>query len=175
MVRSTRKKILNSNYKLGFICCGGGTQFIYDLAGPGGSSQTFHYAQYITDAGSIIDYHPKPKAVSAKTAELLAIEAKFRASIMGDSRATLGIGCTAALTVNNEREGRENHAYVALSYFDRIEMFHVTFNAAKRLAQEEALSNAIKDIVREFLSNKELQYLSSVYGFVIEKVDYVSE
>lgn len=166
-MHKTTKLLQKSNFKVAIALTGGGSLFASDLLASGGTSSFLLDLQIPYSKEALYTYLGNPNSVesiiksfnSADTADRLAHRAFVKAefinySTKSDKDVSLGIAVTASLATENQREGRENSAFITvytngLSASKRISLF-----SAERWDQEHELAREIHRVVQEFLSCK---------------------
>lgn len=137
--------------KLVLYITGGGSRAISLLLENGGASRYLLEAcvPYSNEALERL-IGPTSKSVSASTAELMAFAAYHRAksaSIKEKDSVPVGIGCTASLSKDNQREGRFNGAYIYLVKPLIVQEYKIEFHSsAPRIEQENELAQIIIDV-----------------------------
>lgn len=150
-----RKDIINSGRKFSLAITGGGTDVIPMLLRNGGMSKVFMGAEipYSEEAlNNITDYkHFGDKAVSKCVADTLA-------SFVWDKySADFGVGVTASLYSDGQREGRINQAYLSIVTTEEDYENHLVFtdgSLRNRLSQETYLAHFILANIQFFSSKK---------------------
>jgi nicotinic acid mononucleotide adenylyltransferase len=112
-------EIHKTPFKAVLAITGGGSEAIGELLRYGEGSKTLLEAVVPYDQQSFIDFvHGTPdKYCAPEAARTLAMAAFQRAiKLAGNENAAnlIGIGCSASLAKDHEREGRQHHAYIAV-------------------------------------------------------------
>lgn len=135
---------------------GGGTEAVSELLRHGNGSKTLLEAIIPYNERSFIDFvGGKPdKFCSAGAARDLAMASFQRAlKLKGEAgvASVIGLGASCSLVKDNERQGRQHHAYIAvqtLAHTTTYE-FDVTNPEATREEEEEYVANQILNILAE--------------------------
>lgn len=148
---SELQNAIDRQEKLVLYITGGGSRAISLLLENGGASKYLleAYVPYSNEALERL-IGPTSKSVSASTAELMAFAAYRKAKLASreeKNSVPVGIGCTASLSKDNQREGRFNGAYVYLVKPLGVQEWKVEFHSdAPRIEQENELAQIIVDI-----------------------------
>lgn len=140
--------------KIVITVTGGGSQIISELLRYGGSSSIIlecnvPYSE--TSLTNFLGYKPD-KCCSEKTARQIALTSFKRASsISGEPFNSVGIGVTASLSKSNQREDRNNVAYLAIQTAYYI-WFH-KFEFDNKLTREEQEFELTKTVIKKLPIN----------------------
>ena len=172
------KKIKQSPCKLYGIITGGGTTFISDFLCKPGASNTILGFEVPYGKDSIVKLLGKEpeKYVSETTALQLATKAYSKVvdhvllppvfgnlhdsklsdlerHIFDDNVDIVGLGVTASLATDNEREGRKNQVYVALHSreFSMVAHMEMQDQSKDRATQDWYVSNLIYSLIYDFV------------------------
>ena len=134
--------ILSSNKKIAIAITGGGTEIIGELLRHGGASNTIVEA-VVPYAQSSFDNYTKGKPdkyCSLDAARDLAMAAfnrlvKFN---VGNQSQLIGLGATSSLAKNNERAGREHHAFVAVQTEEFTRVYDIDLSISRTREEEES-------------------------------------
>lgn len=120
---------------------GGGFDVIGELTRYGGSSAKLlevvcNQSTKVTD--ELLGYTPD-KYVSKETVLRLAVQAYSRAVELSGNKESYGVAVTSKLTVDNEREGRENVCYIATHTHNNTGYYKCSVDKNHRWAQENQI------------------------------------
>lgn len=141
----TVESILQAGCPVATSFTGGGSRAVSWLLNHPGASRSLVEAQ--------IPYHPQsidsylgiagPHRAVEETARRLAAVARQRAEQFAADALAVGLGASAALATDRERQGQDR-AFIACRNAARYEFVHLQFDkTADRLAQEEVLSKSL--------------------------------
>ena len=139
--------------KFALYMTGGGTGVIPALLDKGGASKYIVDIQvpYSCEAINQLLGAAPQKYCSEETAIMLANQAynNCRSLVSGEC---IGIGVTASLRKTNEREGRDNCAYVCMVGDNGVLMYkELRFKQKSRKEQEDALAELLYDMVLRYV------------------------
>lgn len=151
---------------------GGGTEAIGMLLREGGASAYIEEIKVPYSKESIrqiLSYNP-PKYACESVARQLAVTAYYRAKelVGNDDIKVVGLGSTAKLKVDNEREGREHSFHIALHTDTETMVRSTKFHNGTRQEQEFENAKAIYRIVHPSHmleeGNLHLKYDTNIWG-----------
>lgn len=142
--------------KIGLVITGGGAGAIGEYLRLGGKSEYLVDARVPYSMEALDEFlGEKPeKYCSVETSKLIASEAWSKVYNLieydnGYKKYNIfGVGVTASLAKNNEREGREHKAFVTIynGYYNVVS-YHINFLQKTREQQEDALSRLIVNVL----------------------------
>lgn len=155
------QEIHDSGFQMVLAITGGGASAISALLAVPGASRSVLEAIVPYHARALTDLvgRTAEQACSAATARSMAMAAFQRARVLSDespeqeATCLIGVGCTAALTTDRSRKGR-NRCFIAVQSLHETREISLTFNKAERSrAAEEALcADTIVSAIRTALS-----------------------
>lgn len=161
MNKKAIEKIINSGYGCSMAITGGGMSAIGSLTKYGGASKflvsahvpysKIHY-QLFTQKNRNDDF------VSLEACEELTQAAqKCAGYLYKDKEKVIGLGVTAKLTYEGERENREHEAYIGIMFGDdKYAFYRVNFlNNLNRETQEKSLDDIILGLLYKSLGYKD--------------------
>jgi nicotinic acid mononucleotide adenylyltransferase/nicotinamide mononucleotide (NMN) deamidase PncC len=155
MKKKEKIKEINASKNKAFVAItGGGSSFIGDFLSFGGGSKTLIEAivPYSTESLSKFLNFTPDKFCTPDVARKMATQAFFKAKDSVGEDFAIGIGCTASLTYEGEREGRVHKFFVALQTSEKTLTVEVETNTEfypTRLAQENLVSSIILEALYE--------------------------
>lgn len=158
------------NLSIYLALTGGGTIAISDILKNGGASEFFRGATipYRKDElESFVNFEVE-KACSLKTAIGMAKQSYYRIFDPQEKPSTmLGLGCTASLAKENQRENRINEAWITTFTDNKAEFWHILFDHKKsRLEQEIELGKIIVNILAVIMRVVGEDYIYQPEGFI---------
>ena len=148
--------LIYSNAKLGLIVTGGGSRIISNILCKGGASKFFQfaevpYAREFVDAA--IGQSPSAKYCSANTARELAQAAYLKMIKCAElDGLVMGIGITATLGYEGQREGRTNEFHIAIYTKEHVSVnTYVLFG--NRDHQEDSVVENFEYFLEQFIKN----------------------
>lgn len=130
---------------------GGGSGAIGKYLENGGKSAFLVDAQVPYSMNGLDNYlGGKPdKYCSKETAAVMAMRALERSKRLGvgENEANCGIGVTASLTKDGERQGRKHVAYIGVHKDSSLWLYETEFTVGSRQAQEQVLADLICKIM----------------------------
>lgn len=156
--------------KFSLYITGGGTGVIPMLLDQGGASKYIYDIQvpYNCEAVDYLIGHQQ-KYCSEEVAKRLAFAAYRN---MSYEKANFGIGVTASLRKSNEREGRENLAYVCMVDSDGVFMYkELRFTQKTRKEQEDSLAGILYEFIIEHVF-KDYKYTHEVFQAITNNENY---
>lgn len=137
--------------KISVAITGGGSGAIGRYLENGGKSAFLVDAQVPYSMESLDDYiGGKPdKYCSRETAAIMAMKALERSKRLGvgENELDCGIGVTAILAKDNERQGRQHKAYIGVHKDSSLWLYETEFTVKGRQAQEQVLADLICKIM----------------------------
>lgn len=165
MINQKVNKIINSGFSAGLVITGGGCGVIGTLLKNGGGSNflKFGYVPYSRESLSAYIYQflddPIKRSVCEECVNVISEIAyldvlgdELEINFNTDRNKIIGVGCSAKLISNGEREGREHKAYVGICSESRKEIYEFSPTAKTRFEQEEELE--------EFILNKIIGFIN---------------
>lgn len=143
MYQDTIDKINQSSpIKLFYAATGGGQSFISEYLQYGGASKTI-VGCYVPYAKEQFDKFVAPVTIDkycSKDAVLALATSAFKEALTScDREYALGIGVSCSLATNNEREGRQHRAFIALQSQHLSAYAHLEFLPGMTRTEEEQL------------------------------------
>ena len=133
---------------------GGGTAAVSNILSRGGASSWFLESLIPYCKESLVGFlggKEPEKFVSEHTANQMALKCYLRALELGAKpEEAAGLGATAVLgKIENERAGRQHHAYVSVQLNDSLRCFHVEFPpwTISRREQEDWIASYIQMVL----------------------------
>jgi nicotinic acid mononucleotide adenylyltransferase len=149
------KLLTDSNVKLGLIITGGGSRIISNILCKGGASKFFQFAEvpYAREfVDSVIGQPPSSKYCSVATARELAQAAYFKminnAELDG---LVMGVGITATLGYEGQREGRTNEFHVAIYTKECVSVNTYILIGTDRDGQENSVAQNFEYFLEQFI------------------------
>jgi nicotinamide mononucleotide (NMN) deamidase PncC len=138
-------KLLKKDISLVMAITGGGAEAISLLTQHGGASKILLEAHVPYSAKASSEYAGKePEHFCSRDHALnLAVSSYNRARAHGTGKFCMGLGSTARLIVDNEREGRVHEAWIAIHDDENTRTYHVSFPKDWRFVQEKRLAEII--------------------------------
>tara|TARA_R110000772_G_scaffold249530_2_gene363848 strand:+ start:31742 stop:32761 length:1020 start_codon:yes stop_codon:yes gene_type:complete len=129
------QNLFKSGKKACFAITGGGTSFIKDLTSQSGASNFLleYYVPYSKEAFDAFVGGPIDKYVSRFAANKLALTAYMKA--WHQSSDPLGVGITASIASEGEREGRQHDYYLTL--ISKTDQYSISGHFNQGLSREE--------------------------------------
>lgn len=147
-------KILNSGYQAVLAVTGGGTGVFPLLLNKGGGSKFLleGIIPYCKMSLEDLVLGTLYKTVSEEAAYEMSFNTFDKAAYTFGAENPLGVGATAKLSVENERQGRSNEIYVCITNGYKVINSHkVIENNLFREVQEDICSRYIKECIEEFI------------------------
>lgn len=163
--------------KLGIILTGGGSQLIPNLLTNGGASSYFSFAEVPYSKESVVKHlgEEPPKYANINVARQYAFNAASKLlKLHGPGEEYIGIGCSAKLMTDNEREGRENVGYFVVetirpkTFGRKIEVgieFNKNTSVIHRYEQEQVLAQVMEafiwknfDLVKRYFIDRWIKF-----------------
>jgi nicotinic acid mononucleotide adenylyltransferase/nicotinamide mononucleotide (NMN) deamidase PncC len=145
-----------SNAKLGLIVTGGGSRIISNILCKGGASKFFQfaevpYAREFVDAS--IGQSPSSKYCSVETARELAQAAYLKMTKCAElDGLVMGVGITATLGYEGQREGRVNEVHIAIYTKECVSVITYTL-FGNRDHQEDSVVKNFEYFLEQFIKN----------------------
>ncbi len=138
-------RLLKKDISLVMAITGGGAEAISLLTQHGGASKILLEAHVPYSAKASSEYAGKePEHFCSRDHALnLAVSSYNRARAHGTGKFCMGLGSTARLIVDNEREGRVHEAWIAIHDDENTRTYHVSFPKDWRFVQEKRLAEII--------------------------------
>lgn len=154
-MRSQVAAIQGLQKKIAVAITGGGTELIGELLRYGGSSSTIVDCQIPYSNEALQEYvgHDIKKACSQETSKSMAMVALMKAAAISKTpEVSVGIGITASLAKQNQREGRDNVAYLSVQTCHASLYEKFTFSPVmSRLEQEGELVRLLLKILPSYI------------------------
>lgn len=171
-------KINATKHKAYVVITGGGSSFVGDFLSFGGGSNTLIecIVPYATDSLSdFLGFVPE-KFCCPDTARKMATQAFFKIKDKVGEEFAIGIGCTASLTYDGERENRVHKFFVALQTSKKtltveVEIFKDA--CSSRAEQESLVSSIVLECLYEGCTNVHGKYKMIARGndILVVRVD----
>lgn len=138
-------RLLKKDISLVMAITGGGAEAISLLTEHGGASKILLEAHVPYSAKASSEYAGKePEHFCSRDHALnLAVSSYNRAKAHKTGKFCMGLGSTARLIVDNEREGRVHEAWIAIHDDENTRTYHVSFPKDWRFVQEKRLAEII--------------------------------
>lgn len=160
--------IKNSGKKISIVATGGGSQFLHDFLIEGGASKVLESFEMPYSCEAISDYlnsgKEKLKFNSEKTARRLSVAAFYK------HKCDIAVGITCSLYTENQREGRENSAYISIYTKNWITVKKLALNGS-RFIQEYCLSEVVTNFILDAINNNvEVTLNNNYFAYSISEI-----
>jgi len=161
------QKINESGYKIYLTTTGRGARLLSDYLSVSGASKVFCGARipYSVEELEEIYKGNVKKYVSEDAARVLAEYSLNKIDLPSLNRkGRLGVGITASLIKDNQRDGRINEAFICFRAFGKQRNLHLILKSDKREEQDRELSEYVVKQMADFLSlnKKRKPYVSAL-------------
>jgi nicotinic acid mononucleotide adenylyltransferase len=153
-------KIHETPYKAVIAITGGGAEAIGELLKYGGGSNTvleaiipYNQKSFDNFIKGTPDKYCSPGA--ARDLAMAAFQKAIKYEGLENAKNLIGIGATCSLAKENERAGREHHAYIAIQTHEYTTTYEIELNSNSRTEEE----NIVSASVIRYLSEACLDYL----------------
>lgn len=142
-LRRLHQDILNSRYKIGAVCTGGGAGIFTKLLSMGGMSNVFEELSipYGLSANTNFVEHAYLPSYCSEAAVIMLAAAQVNR--MHYIEHPMVVACTASLYSEGQREGRVNHAWICIATNKSVQVHEVFFQDKRRDLQEEELERLL--------------------------------
>jgi len=142
--------LFKTDFGIVLAVTGGGTRVIPNILAGGGASNTFLEATVPYGRSAGIKYTgltPEKYCCRDYALDLASVSYK-RALHYTTGRPVIGVGATAQLVTENQREGRKNIIWVATQSKDETAVYNISFSHIfDRVAQEDICAELIKEAI----------------------------
>jgi nicotinamide mononucleotide (NMN) deamidase PncC len=145
--------ILSSGRAAALVIAGGGSGALHTLLAHPGASRFVLEAQIPYSPEALTDYLGQPLHSACSTPTVIAmVEKAFeRAQFLSNSKAPLGVACTAALQTTRTRKGRDR-AFIAFKTSAQTVVHELDLPSGTRLEQETEVSQTLLKHLAKFLA-----------------------
>ncbi len=165
------KQFLDKDLATVLAITGGGTEVIGELLRHGGASKNILEATvpYDTTAGIKYVGMAPDKFCSRDYALNLAVEAHRRAKMYSvTKRPAMGVGATAKLVANGEREGRKHEVWIAIQLDEETRILNFEFSRCRCRTREEEERIAALMILEAILDATPIIH-GPIYNHLLDK------